>query len=400
MNILTLKNINSINYTIYRQIFNVSLSNVNIIGRNNYYPNCLLYTNQQLISPYDEKVMSLNKDTFYDNNIYHYEPIQEEYILIEEPVYFFIYNFDNYYHFMYDTLPYLYNYFELKREIPNLKLLINYPNKKKEFYQFNLDVFKILKLDYIIHNENNIYENLYLSNSLTHGGLSNEPPHPYIFSIYEKISQSISTTFKTYQKIFISRRTWTRPKSNNIGTDYTTRRKMINEDKLVEELNKLGFVEIFAEDYSLEEKIAIFSRAKVIIGAIGGGMCNLLFSPKETKTICIVSPYFLDINYRFKYSMDHTNITYFKETSVYSNTNIPMYIRVKILEGQYKDRIGEIVDYKDGKYLINLSNNDVAGFNNEIKFDQIEELEENLHKLDNGLNSPYEVNIEKLLKLI
>lgn len=376
------------------------INNVLITGRNNYYPNILLYSETQLISPYDEKVMSLNKNCFYDNNQYCYEPIKKEYNIITQPVYFFIYNFDNYYHFMYDTLPYLYNYFELKKKIPELKLLINYPNKNNVFYQFNMDVFNILKLDYIIHNDNNLYETLYLSNSLTHGGLSNEPPNPNIYSVYDKISKSINNNFKTYDKIYISRRTWTRQKSNNIGTDYTTRRKMINEDNLVEELSKLGFVEIFAEDYSLEEKIALFSNAKYVIGAIGGGMCNLLFSPKETKSICIVSPYFLDINYRFKFSMDHTNIIYFNDTNIYADTKIPMYVRIKILEGLYKDRIGEIVDYKNGKYIINLSNNDVAGFNNEIIFEQIEEKEDNLYKLDEGLNSPYKINIDKLLKLI
>ena len=61
--------------------------------------------------------MSLNKESFYDNNIYEDE-IREinNKKIINENVFFFIYNFDNYYHFLYDTLPYLYTYFELKKE--------------------------------------------------------------------------------------------------------------------------------------------------------------------------------------------------------------------------------------------------------------------------------------------
>ena len=48
------------------------LTDVIITGRNNYYPNTLLYSANEmlLISPYDEKIMSLNKESFYDNNIY------------------------------------------------------------------------------------------------------------------------------------------------------------------------------------------------------------------------------------------------------------------------------------------------------------------------------------------
>lgn len=388
------------NKTNHRNLFTCYFENVNIVGRNYYYPNCLLYSNNQLISPYDEKIMSLNKDSFYDNNCFDYIVCKTHYEIIYEPVYFFIYNFDNYYHFIYDTLPYLYNYFELKKNIPNLKLLINYPNKNDTFYKFNIDVFNLLKLNYIVHNDTNKYDRVYLSNSLTHGGLSNQPPNINIFSIYNTILKSITTNFKTYEYIYISRRTWTRPKSNNIGTDYTNRRKMINEDQLVNELEKLGFIEIFAEDYNFDEKIILFNKAKVIIGPIGGGMCNLLFSPKETRTICIVSPYFLDINYRFKYSMDHTNISYFTDCKIHSTTNIPMYVRVKILHGKYQDRIGEIIDFKNEKYIINLSDNDVAGFNNDIQFQQIEEFENNILLLDKGLNSPYEINIDTLLKLV
>jgi len=92
------------------------LKNVLITGRNHYYPNVLLYSDNNnlklLYSPYDEKVMSLNKDSFYDNNIYEDSKSIIKYddsnIIIKDEVFFFIYNFDNYYHFIYDTIPYLY----------------------------------------------------------------------------------------------------------------------------------------------------------------------------------------------------------------------------------------------------------------------------------------------------
>jgi hypothetical protein len=424
MNIITFKNNNftellekddterNIGYSLF--------SNIILTGRNSYYPNTLLYDNynKKLISTYDEKVMSLNKDSFYDGNIFdisndnNINNLNKN--IITNPVFFFIYNFDNYYHFLYDTLPYLFTYFEIKKFIPDLKILVNYPNKNmKNFYKFNNEFLeKIINMeDLIIHTQNNIYKNIYVSSSLTHGGFSNNIPRKEIFEIYKNISNKIdfnkiNEKFKNLDKIYISRRTWINNDSSNIGTDYTSRRKMINEDELVENLvNNYGFNEIFAENLNTDEKIYLFSNAKIIIGAIGGGMSNLLFSNKGTKSIILVTPYFLDINYRFKYSMEHTNINYFDDVKTYlENNKIPLYCRVIITnkESKYLNKCGEISEYKkdSDKYLINISNNDVAGFNNNIKFENelFNEIEFKL--LDKGLNSPYLVNIKNLFKLL
>ena len=114
--------------------------------------------------------------------------------IIDFPVFFFIYNFDNYYHFLYDTLPYLYTYLELKKNIPKLKILINYPNKNmKKLYRFNIELLeKILDLKNIIyHNDNNIYKECYVSSSLTHGGYSNNPPRKEVYIIIDIIKNNI-----------------------------------------------------------------------------------------------------------------------------------------------------------------------------------------------------------------
>lgn len=384
------------------------IENCKIVGRNSFNPNVLLY-NRDLISPYDEKVMSLNKESFYDDNIYEIskEELQMEGTLCNEPVFFFIYNFDNYYHFLYDTLPYLYTYLHIKKEIPDLKLLINYPNKyKKDFYRFNLEFLEkiVKKDDLLIHIDNNIYSRIYISSSLTHGGFSNNPPRPEIYEIYDIIKSnihSINTVLPEY--IYISRRTWINNDKTNIGTDYTTRRKMINEDLLVENLIKLGFIELFAENLTTDEKIRLFSNAKVIIGSIGGGMANLLFSNKKTKSIVLVTPYFLDVNYRFKYSMESSSITYFNDIQTYTENNlIPLYCRAKIVnkDSKYVNKIGEIIEYVDEKYKLNISNNDIAGFNNLINYETANFEKKELELLDNGLNSPYFVNIDNLYNLV
>jgi hypothetical protein len=420
MDIISFKNLN------FKELFkkdnterNIGYSiftNIILTGRNIYYPNILLYSNNILISPYDEKIMSLNKDSFYDNNKYDLqidEIKKKDKIIIEESVFFFIYNFDNYYHFLYDTLPYLFTYLELKKKIPTLKLLVNYPNKdKKFFYKFNKELLeKIINYnDLIIHNDNNIYKEMYVSTSLTHGGCSNNPPRKEIYQIYDIIKnninyKNINEIYKNIKKIYISRRTWINNDNSNIGTDYTSRRKMINEDQLVEKLNNNGFNEIFAENLNIDEKIYLFSNSEIIIGSIGGGMANLLFSNNKTKSIIIATPFFLDINYRFKYSMEHTDIKYVYDVNTYLEDNkIPLYCRVNIIDkkSKYYQKYGEISQYnkENNKYLVNISNNDVAGFNNSIEFDNKWFKDNEFKLLDNGLNSPYILDINKILELL
>ena len=362
-------------------------------GRNLFFPNVLLYTEEKLINPYDEKVMSLNKDCFYDNNEYDYDNK-----LISNfkkgKYYFFIYNFENYYHFIYDTIPYLYL---LKKLNLADTVLVNYPNKNMErFFEFNMDLIRKLNIKTEIVDRDNIYETVNISSSLTHGGFPNNPPCIEFNEFYDNFLRLKINSVDYRPRVYISRRTWINNDTKNIGTNYTTRRKMINEDELVSELNKLNIIEVFAENLSMEDKIKMFSSAELVIGSIGGGMANLLFSPKDTKSVVIVTPYFMDINYRFKYSMENTNITYFDDVSTYKeDNNIPLYCRVK-----YNNIIGEIGDYKDGKYLINLSNNDIVGFSQNNSYQQIWANDNEFELLDKGLNSPYVVDINKLTSLI
>lgn len=393
-----------------RSIGYSTFDNVLLIGRNSFYPNVLFYTQDKIITPYDEMILSLKKDSFYDNNMYdgHIDksnPTQK----ISHSVFFFIYNFDNYYHFLYDTLPYLYTYLLIKQTNPDIKLLVNYPNKDhNKFYKFNEDIlFKIVsKDDIIIHNSVNIYSSVYVSTSLTHGGFSNNHPKKEVFEIFDIIKSKLNYENirepynKPIKKIYVSRRTWINNDKSNIGTDYTTRRRMINEDELVTELVKKGFEEIFSENLTVDEKVYLFSHADEIVGSIGGGMSNLLFCKPNIKTYVIVSPYFLDINYRFKYSMEHTKIKYFYETEIYKKDNkVPLYCRVKItnIDSKYYNKIGEITDYTNEKYKISLSNNDVAGFNDSLYFESYLFEETDFILLDKGLNSPYIFDYKNLL---
>jgi hypothetical protein len=397
------QNINTVE-TNYRNIILYKYNNINFTGYSLYYPNVLLQSsNNELILPYNEKFMSFNRKTIYEENnmIYNNELISQNYLtkIYSNPVYFFIYNTENYYHFIYDSLPYLWYYLKLKKEIPNLQLLVQYPSDKKEFiYSFVKETFELLNInEYCLLDSNVIYSEVYISSSLTHEDKSNDPPNKEIFEIYNLLINNalqkniLNSTFNN--KLYISRRTHVHNNLSNIGTNYTQRRICKNEDEIVKLCQSNGYEEVFPENWSMTEKIIRFYNATHVIGLIGGGICNLVFSKKSTYSYIIISPYFFDINYRFRYTIEHTKFTYFNDTYLlkFENSNLSPYIRIIIISGEHKDKYGEIINKEDEYYNILLGS--YTSVNIPEKSNTIKLKIEEFKKIDNGLNSPFYINI-------
>jgi hypothetical protein len=150
---------------------------------------------------------------------------------------------------------------------------------------------------------------------------------------------------------------------------------------------------VFLENLTTIEKILYFSNAKLIVGAIGGGIANVLFSPVNTKVVCIVSPTFFDINERFKHSLSKTNIIYFNDTDHQEKGVLKKYMRVQTKNGL----IGEILEINDKTITIGYLDDSVAGWNNSLPFKNMILNFEDFKILDNGLNSPWELNLSKFL---
>jgi hypothetical protein len=382
-----------------REINIYKFINCTLTGHNLYYPNVLLKT-KFLILPILERTMSLKQGTIYEKNEmkynYHEKHVKNIY---NEPVFFYIYNTDNYFHFLYDTLPYLISYLQIKKQIPNLKLLMQYPNEQKNcFYPFViefLEILNIMKNDIIIADEFTQYSEIYISTSYTHDIDSNLPPRQEIYEFYQNIVSSVKDKYKTNiitpKKIYVSRRTWIHNDLSNIGTNYTTRRRLVNEDELVESLKREGFTEVFTEKLSTIEKILYFSNASHIVGSIGGGISNVLFSPKTTKLEALVSPTFLDVNARFKYSLDCVDVNYNFNAEHFEKTEFKTYMRVKTKD---ENIVGEIEKIYDNKLLVSYTDGSNTGWNAQNEYKQIELKMENVEKLDNGLNSPWIIYIK------
>jgi hypothetical protein len=381
-----------------REINVYKINNAIATGNNIYYPNVLLKIENNIVLPLLERTMSLKSGTIYekDNMIFHYNQklITNNY---EEPVFFFIYNTDNYFHFIYDSLPYLISYLQVKHDIPNLKLLMQCPNEqKKEMYPFVVEFLEILdikKTDIVLIDEYTQYNEIYISTSYTHDFDSNLPPRKEIYTFYQDIVKNVNEKYdkpkmQTPKKIYVSRRTWLHNDFSNIGTNYTTRRRLVNEDELVEKLKTRGYEEVFTEKLTTIEKILYFSNATHVVGAIGGGISNVLFSPKTTKLEALVSPTFLDVNKRFKYSLDCVDVYYNFNTEHVEKTEFKTYMRVKTKDGNI---LGEIEKIYDNKLLVSYTDGSNTGWNAQNEYKQIELNMEDVEKLDDGLNSPWKI---------
>jgi hypothetical protein len=197
---------------------------------------------------------------------------------------------------------------------------------------------------------------------------------------------AFKTPIETPKKFYVSRRSWIHDDTSNMGTNYTTRRKMMVEDTLVERLQEKGYVEVFCEKLTMTEKVQYFANATHIVGAIGGGMCNLVFAQPECKVVSINSPEFDRINQRFLYTMKHTNLTQFRDTHPVNRK----YVRVRV-----GTQIGEIVDEVDDKLQINIGNGVTWNESDPqcLKWVEVKEVA----FLDNGLNSPWSFDVVKCI---
>ena len=269
---------------------------------------------------------------------------------------------------------------------------MQYPNEQKQnFYPFVIEFLEILNItntDIVLVDKHTQYETVYISTSYTHDIDSNLPPRKEIYKFYQEIVKKTQAQHSdTPKKIYVSRRTHLHNDFSNIGTNYTTRRRMVNEDALVEKLRMNGYTEVFTEKLTTVEKIIYFANATHITGAIGGGISNVLFSPPTTILEAIISPTFLDVNQRFKYSLDCVAVKYNMQTAHIEKTEFKTYMRIKTKDGKI---IGEIEKIYDNKLLVSYAS-DVSntGWNAQNTYNQIELNMNEVVPLDNGLNSPW-----------
>ncbi|MFC5355617.1 glycosyltransferase family 61 protein [Azospirillum himalayense] len=106
--------------------------------------------------------------------------------------------------------------------------------------------------------------------------------HPEAFAVYDRLVEATreTATIESPELVYISR------------SDAEWKRRLLNEAELIERLSRLGFVAINPGALDFDNEVQVLSKAKIIVGAVGAGMSNMVFAPPGIDVIAIQSPSF------------------------------------------------------------------------------------------------------------
>ena len=105
----------------------------------------------------------------------------------------------------------------------------------------------------------------------------------FLRSLFLK-SETIEKSFNKPERIYISR-------------NLASWRRVVNEEEVVNMLEKFGFIRLTLESISIAEQASYMAAAKVILAPHGAGLTNLVFCSPGTKVIEIFSPKYISSSY-------------------------------------------------------------------------------------------------------
>jgi hypothetical protein len=198
----------------------------------------------------------------------------------------------NHYHALIDVIPrlYLLNQPEYQN-INEIKLLFPSEPTTIESFFINKLAPKNLKIT-VVDNPDNLYliDELIFPTFMSRLG-SGYLPSVYLNFFRDKVLPKRKS--KKSNKIFISR-----AKARH--------RRLINENELFEALEPYGFKKYFLEDLSIQAEIELFYDADYVVGVLGAGLTNIIFS-SQIKVLEIFNSEFCATDYYYlAKSLGHT----------------------------------------------------------------------------------------------
>ena len=164
----------------------------------------------------------------------------------------------NYYHFIIEMLP---DIIHVHNRYPNLPIFIPSNLKKTGFIPEIFEIFGINPTYYDLSKVLKI-KKLMVSPRGKEGNLNKQ----HIFSLQTQFQEKvgISKDNNPHRRIYISRRK-------------AFKRKILNEPDVIQLLKKYDFEVIYAEEYTLKEKIKMLSECSIMVSSHGAGFTNILF---------------------------------------------------------------------------------------------------------------------------
>lgn len=172
---------------------------------------------------------------------------------------------NGYYHWIVDTLQRYYSIYEMNSEIT---LLLPESYKSLGFVTESLKSLKI-KHKWVGKNEVVKVESLYLPAFIKPRGTCNPK---YISTLANKLRQMPFIYSTPKKMVYISRQK-------------ALRRKIQNEDEVIDLMHKHNIDVLYMEEISWVDQMQIMANANVLISLHGAGLTNMVIMPKNSKVL-------------------------------------------------------------------------------------------------------------------
>jgi|SoiMethySBSTD1v2_1073268.scaffolds.fasta_scaffold12178_10 glycosyl transferase family 61 len=170
----------------------------------------------------------------------------------------------SYYHWLIDALPRL----SLLDAIPDgARLPLIVPSTLHRYHEESLTAAGVAKSRQIGFTNAVQVDRLYYPGLLSPTGHTS--PHA-IRWLRDTFRPHLSTR-KPFRRLYVTRR--------------DTRRRILNEDEIVEFLLPHGFEVVCPGDMSIFDQVSLFSEAQVIVGPHGAGLTNIVFCPEGATVV-------------------------------------------------------------------------------------------------------------------
>ncbi|ABG52233.1 Capsular polysaccharide biosynthesis protein-like [Trichodesmium erythraeum IMS101] len=174
---------------------------------------------------------------------------------------------DNFWHFLFDCLPRIYSLI-LAKYTDKLTILI--PDSLRSSFRELLKYLLPENFE-IMYIENGTWvrvEHLVMPSYVSRCENGFLPPEYYEYiknCVFDKLN--LTPVEKLTERIYISRRN-------------AKHRRVLNEEKLIQYLEKYNFKTVFLEDMSFPEQVELFTKVEMIVAPHGAGLGITLFSGK------------------------------------------------------------------------------------------------------------------------
>ncbi|MBS1503568.1 MAG: glycosyltransferase family 61 protein [Bacteroidetes bacterium] len=235
------------------------------------------------------------------------------YLLIHHPWF-------NYYHWVCESI---FRLWMIRRRLDHVVLLLPDYYQDADFIMGSLEPFNIKEIFFIPGGKSLMVRNICLPQIKPVCDSYNARHIRQVRAFYRNyvlLNKKISTNLG--DKLYVSR-------------ELAKRRKVINEPEVVDTLKSHGFTVFHPEKFTFLEQVAIFSKAKYLVGEHGSGLTNLLFMPANSSVLELHKNKTNELNHPsplFWYMADALGINYFHQSC----------------ETEGRD------DYFDGNYLVDI----------------------------------------------